>query len=96
MGYSSFLGFFSVAIEVAIISLNLLFLYSCAFIKAKREKIRSRLYIYVSQRLYNLFYFVFNNIWFDDIFEKNTMVPQPKHALYIRCQQFGIKFYVHL
>ena len=38
MGYSSVLGFFSFAIEVAMISLNSLFLYSCAFIKAKREK----------------------------------------------------------
>ena len=38
MGYSSVLGIFSVAIEVAMISLNLLFLYSCGFVKAKREK----------------------------------------------------------
>ena len=37
MGYSSVHGFFSVAIEVAMISLNSLLLYSCAFIKAKRE-----------------------------------------------------------
>ena len=38
MGYSSVVGIFSVAIEVAMIILNLLFLYSCGFVKAKREK----------------------------------------------------------
>ena len=38
MGYSSAVGIFSVAIEAAMIILNLLFLYSCGFVKAKREK----------------------------------------------------------
>lgn len=38
MGYSNVLGFFSVAIEVAMIMLNLLFLYASGYEKAKRDK----------------------------------------------------------
>ena len=38
MEYLRVVGIFSVAIEMAMISLNLLFLYSCGFVKAKCEK----------------------------------------------------------